>query len=370
MDFGTDGPLLPMWMVSCLRVLPSLGLSSLLLVPTGARAYESTVEDLLGSLRSFRLDSTKGKSSESYVDGHHTLLGLYWRQVAKDRVADLPPVTLMDARGRFSACGRSRSVNAYCPESNEIILSTKGMQRSQRFSKVDDHLLALTVLAHEWGHHVNHHSNRGPYSQSEEDAADWRAGRYLAWLLEQEVISVKDFTDAANLFFSIGDFHFESPHNNPKARYQAFIAGVGDEIKPGLTRGGWTMDTPETFSRVSSQGARSVTAEVYRFEIERGGQIAGNLFGALLGVVNCSIGSSSSCANALLQQGKAKPDGWYRLRTMRIDCGQRNFDIDGDGLKRQPLKADRKAQAAVIALRFCSPPELPASAANTDSPEP
>ena len=90
-------------------------------------------------------------------------------------------------------------------------------------------------------------------------------------------------------------------------------------------------------------------------DVVLGEQIAGNLFSAVLGVVSCGIGSSSSCANALQQQGQAKPDGWYRLRTMRIDCERGTFDIDGDGIRRQPLKGDRKKQAAVIAARSCQP---------------
>ena len=98
----------------------------------------------------------------------------------------------------------------------------------------------------------------------------------------------------------------------------------------------------------------SLTAEVYRFEIERGKQIAGNLFSAVLGVINCRSGSSGACANALLNQGQAMPEGWYRLRTMRIDCERGDFDIDNDGIRRQPWEGDRKGQAAVIAARACS----------------
>ena len=328
-----------------------------------------TVEAQLETVHDLRQRNKGGRSRALLIEAHHTLLGLYWRQVASDRVASLPPVTLMGSNGRFSGCGQARSVNAYCPESNEIILSTRGMKRTQRFSKAKRHLLDLAVLAHEWGHHVNHNSTRGRFKHREEDAADWRAGRYLAWLMQKEALGVKEFTDAANLFFSIGDFHFHSPHNNPKARYQAFIAGVGDELNPGLRIGAWNMDTPETFSRLNDQqatnkprsesqsGPATVTAEVYRFEIERGGQIAGNLFSAVLGVIECSSGSSEGCANSLLRQGQAKPEGWYRLRTMSINCERGDFDIENDGIQRQPWERDRKGQAAVIAERACQQKE-------------
>ena len=48
------------------------------------------------------------------------------------------------------------------------------------------------------------------------------------------------------------------------------------------------MDTPETFSEVVEFNPEEpwvdAVIKVYRFEVERGGQIAGNLFSAALGV--------------------------------------------------------------------------------------
>jgi hypothetical protein len=47
---------------------------------------------------------------------------------------------------------------------------------------------------------------------------------------------------------------------------------------------------------------------------------------------------------------------------MRINCERGNFDIDNDGISRQPLKGDRKRQATLIAARACaeeSAPEQP-----------
>ena len=298
---------------------------------------------------------------------HHRLLQHYWRDVASDGDQELPEVELLEPGARFSACGKAVASNAYCPESAQIGIDARGLLSRLRLqSSPSTELTALTVLAHEWGHHVNNYAGRGGYSKREEDAADWRAGRYLAWLMQNDAIGVKEFTDAANLFFSIGDFHFDSPHNNPKARYEAFIAGVAEEVDEGLTVGDWVMDTPETFSRVIKSkgnrkdgvaGPKKVIAKVYRFEIERAGQVAGNVFNAVMGVVECGTGSSGSCANALQKQGKAKPDGWYRLRTMEINCEKGNFDIEDDGIRRQALKGDRKKQAVVIAQRACSTEE-------------
>ena len=135
-------------------LLLAFSLSQLLALPANAQVNSSsnntpdrTVDERLEALRNFRLDISEGITQNSYVEAHHTLLGLYWSQVADDRVEDLPPVTLLRGNERFSACGKSRRQNAYCLESNEISLSTRGMQRTQRFSQTREQLLAVTVLA-------------------------------------------------------------------------------------------------------------------------------------------------------------------------------------------------------------------------------
>lgn len=316
------------------------------------------IQERLAFVRDFRVDITEGQTQAAYVQTHHELLDLYWRHLASDAAPDMQRVTLLPRGSRFSACGRARARNAYCPESAEIILEPQSIDKRQTLSRnVRQRLIALTILAHEWGHHVNHSSSRGAFSNREEDAADWRAGRYLAWLMDNGALSVKDFTDAANLFFSIGDFHLQSPHNNPKARYTAFIAGVEAEGVSPERQKGWVMDTAETFSKVlplnPESPSKRVQARVYRFEIERGGQIAGNILSGLFGAASCALGSSDRCANSLQQVGKAKPDGWYRLRKLSLDCVNRSFDIEGDGIRRQPLQNDRKGQAQRIANRTC-----------------
>ena len=64
---------------------------------------------------------------------------------------------------------------------------------------------------------MNHHSNRGTYSRREEDAADWRAGRYLVWLMQNDALSVKGFTEAANLFFQHWRFPPQLPPQQPQS---------------------------------------------------------------------------------------------------------------------------------------------------------
>ena len=177
--------------------------------------------------------------------------------------------------------------------------------------------------------------------------------------MDNKVLSVEEFTEAANILFRIGDYHQLSPHGYPLTRYRAFTDGVNGEITPGSQFGPWMMDTSETFSAVvdfnPAEPWVDAVIKVYRFEVERGGQIAGNLFSAALGVLNCGFGGSSrACAGALARQGQAKPDGWFRLRKLQLNCYNGVFDILGDGIPRQRIEADRKGQAQRIAQRICS----------------
>ena len=111
---------------------------------------------------------------------HHRLLGHYWRDVASDGDQALPEVELLEPGARFSACGKAPASNAYCPDSAQIGIDARGLLSRLRLqSSPSVELTALTVLAHEWGHHVNQAIDQGPFKGREEDAADWRAGRYL-----------------------------------------------------------------------------------------------------------------------------------------------------------------------------------------------
>ena len=291
---------------------------------------------------------------------HHRLLGHYWRDVASDGDPNLPTVELLGPGERFTACGKAPASNAYCPDSAQIGIDARGLLSRLRLqSSPSTELTALTVLAHEWGHHVNKAIDQGPFQGREEDAADWRAGRYLGWLMDNKVLSVEEFTEAANILFRIGDYHQLSPHGCPLTRYRAFTDGVNGEITPGSQFGPWMMDTSETFSAVvdfnPAEPWVDAVIKVYRFEVERGGQIAGNLFSAALGVLNCGFGGSSrACAGALARQGQAKPDGWFRLPKLQLNCYNGVFDVLGDGIPRQRIAADRKGQAQRIAQRICS----------------
>ena len=134
--------------------------------------------------------------------------------------------------------------------------------------------------------------------------------------------------------------------------------GFNDEsMGIGSFAGEWLQDTNETFSKrihkSSNVNTEMLYFDVYRFEIDRSRQITGNIFAGIIGVLNCSQGSKEDCANSLLYQGKAMPEGWFRKQRMIIQCQNNTFDIEGDEFKSQPINSDRKGQAQYLSQRDC-----------------
>jgi len=323
--------------------------------------------DVEGLLKSVSVDSSARERAqrEKFISIHSRLLHHYWLNAASDSNSFLPEVKLLTRYDSFQGCGIGKTIGKpglYCADgSNEMYVEADALlgKLPRRFSKnININTLELAILAHEWGHHVNNYSGRGPFPAYEEDAADWRAGKYFGWLLSRQALTIADFANASNLFFSIGDFYHQTPHNNSKARLEAFLKGVAEHRGNSgfTTHDGWDMDTESTFSRIiqdKSINSESKVFEVYRFEIERASQVAGNILSAVLGVSQCLSNDSESCRRAILSQGKSKADGWFRKRKMSINCVSKAFDIEDDGISRQSITADQKGQAQVLFASYC-----------------
>lgn len=326
-----------------------------------AATGQATAADAL-SLETLRRQPAGPEQRRAYLTAAHALLGRYWNP--------RQPVRLLLAGERASGCGSpvvNHPLAFYCPQSREIGLALD-LRRSVRTARGRSDqellLLELAILAHEWGHHINAEQGLGPYRgglgltvRQEELAADWRTGTVLGWLLSTGGIGVDDFTQTANLLFEMGDYErlANQHHGYPKDRFDALIRGLAGQIRPGQTLGGWTVDTPETFSRPIEidAGSGQRVYEVRRFEINRGGQIATNLLGGLLGAASCLWGSREQCLGMALQQGKGRADGGYTRRRLTLQCASGRFDVSEDAFESQPIARDGKGQAAVLAARDC-----------------
>lgn len=326
------------------------------------------------ALEQLRRESAEPDLRQRYLRSANALLHRFWNSREQP--------TLLFAGDSAAGCGVKRVVHPmafYCPESRQIAMAMD-LRRSVRAARGKSErellLLDLAVLAHEVGHHVNREQGRGPYSgglaftaKPEELAADWRTGIFLGWLLAQQVITVDDFTQTANLLFELGDYEriAAQHHGYPKDRFAALTRGLASQVQPGQRlAGGWSADSSETFSRplALAEGDQPLGRrryEVRRFEIDRNQQIATNLVGGLLGAASCLWGSQEQCLGMVGQQGKGRALGRYTQRRLELDCNRGSFDVSEDEFERQPLQRDGKGQAVVLAARDCAPAARPLS---------
>ena len=97
----------------------------------------------------------------------------------------------------------------------------------------------ITVLAHEWGHHIQHLAGEPAISKSAELQADCYAGMYLRSLADAGVIDDSVVTDSLKVTYSLGDdpstagaWTDPDVHGTPTERRQAegvgYSTGVGD----------------------------------------------------------------------------------------------------------------------------------------------
>ena len=332
--------------------------------PPPAKPADPAQARALETLRS----TTEGSPAEQrkrYLRAAHDLLHRYWGSREQP--------SLLFAGDQAEGCGVTRVEHPmafYCPPSKQIAMALN-LRRSVASArgKTDAELLLLdlTVLAHEWGHHINREQGRGPYTgglgitvKQEELAADWRTGVFLGWLVGSGALSVENFAQTANLMFEMGDYERISfqHHGYPKDRFEALTRGLGSQLKPGQRLGEWTVDSQEAFSRPLPPDPQDQTLgrrryEVQRFEIDRSQQIATNVLGGLLGAASCVWGNQQQCLGMAMQQGKGRAHGRYTRRELTLFCGSGSFDVSEDDFGVQPLRRDGKGQASVLANRDC-----------------
>lgn len=330
--------------------------------PAQARALDSLRNDSQGS---------PAEQRKRYLRAAHELLQRYWG------TREQP--SLLFAGDSAEGCGVARVEHPmafYCPPSKQIAMGLnlrRSVKSARGLTDAELLLLDLTVLAHEWGHHVNREQGRGPYRgglgitvKQEELAADWRTGTVLGWLMTNRALSVEDFTRTANLMFEMGDYELISfqHHGYPKERFEALTRGLASQLTVGQRLGEWTVDSQEAFSRplppdpLDQQLGRR-RYQVQRFEIDRSQQIATNLLGGLLGAASCVWGTQQQCLGMAMEQGKGRAHGAYTRRELTLFCGSGSFDVSDDEFGVQPLRRDGKGQAAVLAARDCPAPEGP-----------
>ncbi|MGB8703311.1 MAG: neutral zinc metallopeptidase [Thermosynechococcaceae cyanobacterium] len=139
----------------------------------------------------------------------------------------IPPRSYIYNGAIQTPCGVMRSGNAqYCPRNHSIYLNQTFVSRVNQ--RVGD-FAAVTVLAHEYGHAVQHLlglSQFNDYPVQDELQADCLAGVYAQDAMSRGLLDASDIPEATTQSYLSGDpiFHPDS-HGTPRQRVSAFRLG-------------------------------------------------------------------------------------------------------------------------------------------------
>jgi len=157
-------------------------------------------------------------------------LDAFWGQAIPDYAS---PRAVTGYRQRMrTACGRAMLNNAfYCGRDASIYYDARFLERLLRGGD----FAPVAVLAHEWGHFVQHQLGlRSAYSLQVELQADCLAGAYAQHLAQGQSqllrLEAGDLEEGASLIYKLGDpkgtpWNDAEAHGTPAQRYAAFMEG-------------------------------------------------------------------------------------------------------------------------------------------------
>ena len=166
--------------------------------------------------------------AQSTTDLIFAELDAWWASAFAERGLSYssPRLELVDAPGT-DLCGFLDNFSvpaAYCPGSNSISVSTG-------FVSPDAVTALLTIIGHEWGHHIQTLTGTGVTSAIEyELQADCFAGAFIAYATDSDLVSPVIGTLALQLTQAAGDVWWALPfdeavHGTQSDRATAFLAG-------------------------------------------------------------------------------------------------------------------------------------------------
>ena len=199
-------------------------------------------------------------SSQGFA-GTATDIDAWWRSVFQQAGLPYHPPRFAQYESPTStACGTiDPDVHGelYCPLDETIYLTTTGA--SLRSLDIEGDYAVVTIIAHEWGHHVQHLLGEVPTGDGPdfELQADCLAGAFTAHAKQAGLLEPGDLHEAALLSISAGDPPVPLPglpneHGTSDQRLEAFMEGEVD----GLAR----CDVPQLVAPAATAEPVVVTA--------------------------------------------------------------------------------------------------------------
>lgn len=164
----------------------------------------------------------------------------YWQRTFQGSgFAYRPPSGVRQYQGSTltGGCGPASDDNAafYCPADEAIYLSSTGLKR---WGLVAGDFSYVAILAHEWGHHVQHLvgiDRTGRADEAFELQADCLAGAYAQDAKTRGMLDPGDVTEAVETAINAAD-PIDTPSTDPHGinddRVTAFMKGFLDGLRP------------------------------------------------------------------------------------------------------------------------------------------
>jgi predicted metalloprotease len=168
-------------------------------------------------------------SFETQVQFAEAQLSRYWTQQMANYRA--PSEVLPYTPGPSAPCHMNVPDNAYfCVGTRGIYYDARFLRR---FMEEVGPFVPVFILAHEWGHHIQHllgfdDGEAGLWQIHQELQADCLAGAFTGYLLREELVTKAAADDAVRSLFRIGDLRawFDpQAHGRPGQRIDAFNEG-------------------------------------------------------------------------------------------------------------------------------------------------
>lgn len=171
----------------------------------------------------------RGRALNGFVDGLVEQLDAFWGGVfAAEGLAYSPPIPRWVAGGEVitNACGTGRlSGPAYCGGDRSVSLYVPFFVDLWASNK--DFAVA-TVIAHEWGHHIQVLLGVRVLGLRRELQADCMAGMFARYADDRGVLEPGDVDEALSISFESGDLEPENlrtGHGSPEQRVESFLRG-------------------------------------------------------------------------------------------------------------------------------------------------
>lgn len=126
-----------------------------------------------------------------------------------------------------NSCKKELSIGVYYP--NCSLIGIDFADGNQSYEKAEE---VITVIAHEWGHHLAKISNLDVSRNEGEIVSDCFAGLVMGLYYKKNMITIEEMNSAAEMMIQLGNNSSTGIHPNSQTRLQAFLGAFASIAIP------------------------------------------------------------------------------------------------------------------------------------------